>query len=132
MAAIEPTQKIYRVRDREIQVRDIHVIAGTEWASLCQATVDEIPGEAVPCLQSFTGWLYTTYNKTESDLVSDTSIQYTSNILQSIRQQTITGHPVRFMQKVIQQELIESHYRQKLGAVYDKIQWEVCKNDESK
>ena len=120
--------KIHRVRDGEIQVRDIQVIAGTECASLSQETVEENPRDAVPCLQSFAGWLHTTYNKTESGLVMDTSIQNNSNILQSIRQQTIMGHSVRFMQKVIQQELIEPHYRQQLGAVSDKIQWEAYKD----
>ena len=119
--------KIYRIKDSDIQVRDIHVIAGTEWASLSQATAEEIPDNAVPCLQSFAGWLYTTYNKIDKDLASASSIQNTSNILKSIKHQTITGHPVSFMRKVIQQELIESYFKKKLGEVYEKIQWEVYK-----
>ena len=97
------SSKIYRERDGDIKVRNIHVIAGTAWAGFSQETVEENSRDGVPFLQSFAGWLYV-YNKMENDSVMDTITQNTLNILISIRQKTITGHPVRCMLKVIQQD----------------------------
>jgi zinc-binding in reverse transcriptase len=37
----------------------------------------------------------------------------------------INGNSARFIQNVIQTELMEGYYKQKLGEVYNKVQWEV-------
>jgi hypothetical protein len=48
-----------------------------------------------------------------------------SGIISHIRQKRINGNSARFMRQVIQTELIEEYYQQKVGDVYNKVQWEV-------
>jgi hypothetical protein len=37
----------------------------------------------------------------------------------------INGNSARFIQNVIQTELMEEYYKQKLGDVYNNVQWKV-------
>ena len=116
---------LFKAQEGTIYAKNIHKVAGTEWVGFSQETVETIPVDATPCLQSYAGWLYTQYNKKE-DMHQDKCLPAAkSGIISHIRQKRINGNSARFMRKVIQTELIEEHYQQKLGDVYNKVQWEV-------
>ena len=89
------TDKAYKEREGEICAQNITNIAGTEWAGLSQEVVTSIPMEAIPCMQSYIGWLYTGYSKEEEAQNNS----HTNSMLQqynvTFRSKHIRGDPVK-------------------------------------
>jgi len=82
---------LYKCKKDRIQTWGILNMAGIEWTGMMKEEVNSIPAEAIPCLQSYTGLIYTSYNKASSSY-NHTSIQEISNNPRSqIRGQTIKG-----------------------------------------
>ena len=89
--------------------------------------VDSMPDNAIPCLQAYTGLIYTSYNRSSSSY-NHTSIQEISNNPRSqIGGQIIKGDFTRNVRKVIQEEILTTYYKRKLGNSYDNIEWAVFK-----
>ena len=89
--------------------------------------MQEIPDEAIPCLQSYTGWLYTSY-KVDGNGDSNPSIQEKQQQMHhTIRVKCIPGDYVKFMRQEIQMEIMEKYYKRKLGPKYEKIEWKILK-----
>jgi hypothetical protein len=89
--------------------------------------VEFMPKDAIPCLQSYTGLIYISYNKAGISH-KDPSIQEMSNCRRSqIRGQQITGDPTRIKRKVMQEEIMKNYYKRKLGDSYENIEWTVFK-----
>jgi hypothetical protein len=96
------TDKIYKERERKIYAQNITNIAGMEWAGLSQEVVTSIPMEAILCMQSYIGWLYTGYSKEEE--VHDNS--HMNAMLQqhnvTFRSKQIRRDPVKNIRKALQ------------------------------
>ena len=102
------TNKIYKERDGEVYVQKITTIAGTEWAGLSQEVVPLIPMDAIPCTQSYIGWLYTGYSKTEAVPENNPPNPTLPQHKVSHRNKQIRGDPVKNIRKEIQVETMEN------------------------
>jgi hypothetical protein len=117
----------YKYRNDRIQIWGIINLAGIEWTGMVKEEVESMPEEVVPCLQSYTGMIYTHYNKASSSY-KDTSIKEMSNSPRNqIRGQIITGDTTRTFIKVLQNEIMTIYYKRKLGDSYDNLEWSVFK-----
>ena len=97
---------LYKYRQDEIQNWNIYHIAGTEWTSRSCKIVEEIPKEAVPCLQSYTGMLYTGYQRAGTSSIQEIHLQKKHQV----KAQEIAGDPTKFIRKVIQADRMENYY----------------------
>ena len=102
-------------------------MAGIEWTGMMKEEVDNMPKEAIPCLQSYTGLIYNSYNRSSLSY-NPTAIKETSNNRRSqIGGKIIKGDFTRNVRKAIQEEIITTYYKRKLGDSYNTIDWAVFK-----
>ena len=83
--------------------------------------------DAIPCMQSYIGWLYTGYSKAEATPENNPTNSTLPQHKVSHRNKQIRGEPVKNIRKEIQMETMEKYYKRKLGKKYDDIQWGVYK-----
>ena len=114
--------KLCKMRQGKVYAQNITTIGGTEWSGLSQEAVQEIPAEAVPCLQSYTGWLYTSYKVDGNGDINPNIQEKQQQMPHTIRGKRITGDYVKFMRQEIQMEIMEKYYRGKLGPKYEQIE----------
>ena len=130
----------YKYKEAKIQTWSILNMTGIEWTGMMKEEVDNMPTEAIPCLQSYTGMIYNNYNRsrltynpaeikeTSSVSYDPTSIKETSNNRRSqIRGKIIKGDFTRNVRKVIQEEIMTTYYKRKVSDSYDNIDWVVFK-----
>jgi hypothetical protein len=67
--------------------------------------VEEIPKEAVPCMQLYTGMLYTGYRRAGTSSIQEIRLQKKHQV----KAQEITGDPTKFIRKVIQADRMENY-----------------------
>ena len=126
-ASYRTPKKVFKHSQGEIYSRHITSIAGTEWTGMSQEVVQVIPEEAVPCLLSYTGLIYTSYKKADLSAKESVLQELSPQQLNNIGGKNITGDPIKFMRQSIQVDIMEKYYRKKLGDSYDHIQWNILK-----
>jgi hypothetical protein len=115
------------VRQGKVYAQSITTIGGTEWSGLSQEAVQEIPAESIPCVQSFTEWLYTSYKLDGNRDTHPNRQEMQQQTQHTIRGKRITGNSVKFMRHEIQAETMEKYYMRKLGPRYEQIEWSILK-----
>ena len=89
--------------------------------------VDNMPDDAIPCLQSYTGMIYTSFQRSSLSHNHTSTQEASNNPRSQIGGQIIKGDFMRHVRKVIQEEIMINYYKRKLGDLYDNIEWVVFK-----
>jgi Reverse transcriptase (RNA-dependent DNA polymerase) len=118
------SNKIFKNRNGEVHALNITSIAGSEWTGMSHVVVPSIPDDAIPCLQSYMGWIYTAYSKLNPQLrcplTNNTTLTPTT-----IHGKRTSGNPVKFMRQILQKNIMDAYYRKKLGGKYELINWNI-------